>query len=212
MRLERLLQAFCSHAFYLLGAGASYGLVPLIVEMAPKIVANAERFPGFPADLGVRNNITFQRVVNDDTLPWSRIHSPVEVLIKTGHFTTSTFDGLWRRWLAPTPLPGPAAQYQVFRLARPGSILFTLNVDGLGKRYCGRRLWVIEAHGSDQGEVLHSKWAEELIDMNMYAEWNHLSKAILNVAHRRGCYDSLSLLRFCSEIHREYFEILERSP
>jgi hypothetical protein len=44
------------------------------------------------------------------------------------------------------------------------------------------------------------------------AEWNHLSRAILNVAHRRGCYDSLSLLRFCSEIQREYFGVLERSP
>jgi hypothetical protein len=44
------------------------------------------------------------------------------------------------------------------------------------------------------------------------AEWNHLSQAILNVAHRRGSYDSLSLLRFRSEIQREYFGILERSP
>lgn len=313
IRLDLLLQAFGSHTFYILGAGASYPLVPLIAKIASKILAYAERFPGFPADLGVKNNVTFQRILSDDALPWSRIRSPAEALVKTGHFTTSTFDGLWRRLLAPTPLPESAAQYEVFRLARPRSILFTLNVDGIGTRYCGGRLWVIEAHGSDRADVLHSKWAEELIDTNMHdlglwcfpngaipigpepvgiactapyqrakglfrrtefvvligysfgrrkdggiddhetfgffvdllrkypkpllvvdkepaliagelqeaaslptvyaiqAEWNQLAQAILNVAHRSGCYDSLRLLGFCPEIQREYFGLLERS-
>lgn len=313
IRLDRLLQAFRSQTFYILGAGASFPHVPLIAQIAPKILAYAERFPGFPAP-GVRSNITFQRIINEETLPWSRIRSPVEALLRGGSLAPTTFEGLWRGLLAPSDLYRPIPNYEVFQLASPRSILFNLNVDGIGRRYCGQRLRVIEAHGSDRAEVLHSKWAEDLIISNLYdielwrfpngalpigpeplgiactapyqqakdlfqttecvvligysfgrrkdggiddhetfgflvdllrkypkpvlvvdkeptliagelqeaaslrtvfaieAEWNNLAQAILDVSHRRGCYDTLRLLGFCAEIQREYFGLLERNP
>jgi hypothetical protein len=313
IRVDRILEAFYSHTFYILGAGASYHLVPTIAQIADKILPYAARFHGFPAG-GMRNNITFQRIINEDTLPSSRIRTPVEVLVKGGNLAPATLHGLWRRELAPRNLSIPIPHYEVFQLARRRSILFLLNVDGIGRRCCRQRHFAIEAHGSDPPEELHSKWSEELIDRNIYefdpwqflhgalpigpepvgiaqtapyrrafdlfrtaknlvlvgysfgrrkdggiddnqtfdffvnllreypkphlvvdkeptsiageiqdaaslrdvyaiqAEWNHLSQAILNVAHRRGCYDPLRLLGSCSEIQREYFGLLERSP
>ena len=133
---EFLALASLDNCVFLLGAGASAPLVPVLSELLKHLKADIEQHVSFGPAFGRSSELV-------DTLA-----SPVEkadgLLQSCGAPTLETLIQLNLR--PRLSAPGPPPQYEFFDLTPNKAVIATLNNDGLAPRYCGGRE-VIELHG-----------------------------------------------------------------
>lgn len=142
LALRRLLWAMSrQQTFYVLGAGASYGLIPVTAELRRKIeseyhsvgVYSVARFPQSPL---------FERVIGDVS---HADHDPRRKLLE--HMPPGALDllvqkALWRPKSGVIP-----PQYAVFEFVPAPATFFNFNLDGLASLHCAHRHIVLEPHG-----------------------------------------------------------------
>jgi hypothetical protein len=147
-----------SHTFYLLGAGASAGLVPLTRELKKAIVARYRSFGLYPGER-VGPDPVFERVIGD----------PAD---GTDHITAALLPYLFPTALHAMVLQQLALpsntlivdQYVLLSLAAKPSTFFNMNVDGLARRYCPGH-YVLEPHGRIPPKLVRSSRWNKLIDV-----------------------------------------------
>jgi hypothetical protein len=158
-QLQLLFQALgMIYTFYLLGAGASVGIIPLTRELKKRIVMRYRGFGMYPVEL-MEPDPVFERVIgdpNEDTDPITA------ALLR--HLFPSAVHAMVLQQLAPAPSPALADQYGLFLLAARPSTFFNMNVDGLATVHCPGH-YVLEPHGRIPPALVHSPRWEELIDI-----------------------------------------------
>lgn len=149
MNIELLLHHMFrskAKAVYFLGAGASFGLMPTMRELPSVIAQRVFNFPSF--DTGRYPDTSFRRVLYPpkqvDALNWNtwkRLHTNETALL---YAYDSSFIHSLSNIVPSDKVP---SQIAFFNLCKPGSVVITLNTDGLLKCYVkGPR--IIELHGS----------------------------------------------------------------
>jgi hypothetical protein len=168
--VERLLVAMSTPgAFYVLGAGASFGLVPTTAELRHIVKARYSSVGSFPASKAPRSEM-YNRVVggireprvDDGEDPFSH-DNMAEMVLPT--IRPQVLDMLVRMELVPPVERIVPSQYAAFNAAASGTI-FSFNLDGLAEAYCGRRHIVLEPHGRVERELFESDaFAEMWMDL-----------------------------------------------
>lgn len=126
---------------YLLGAGASYGLVPVTQELRRFIKSDYHSVGIYPVTSSPRSQL-FERVIGE--IPFEK--QDIEEVLLT-HMPPAALDllvqrGLWRPSHGVVP-----SQYAVFEVVGSPSTLCNFNLDGLASLYCGHRHLIMEMHG-----------------------------------------------------------------
>jgi len=140
--LRRLLWAMSQpRTFYVLGAGASYGLIPVTKDLR-RIIEAEYHSVGVYSTTSVPSSPLFERLIG-------RI-SPYEDDFRTillTHMRPGALDLLAQRalWRPRSDVVPP--QYAVFDFVPSPATLFNFNLDGLASLYCGPRHNVLEPHG-----------------------------------------------------------------
>lgn len=131
-----------SKTFYILGAGTSYGLIPITKDIKT-IIENK-----YHQDIGVYPitpqlpSILFERIFG---LISSDEQDIQKILLS--RMPQGTLDLLVQWALKPKKNNIIPPQYAIFKKVGFPSTLFNYNLDGLASRYCSSRHIVIEAHG-----------------------------------------------------------------
>lgn len=156
------IEAFRKRNFYILGAGASFGLIPFTSEQGALIVQRHQKFGCFSAkelDLDAQaKRIIGSAYNNEDNLTQElirRLPSGAVRLISAKLMTLSKYQ-----------LEKQHAQYAVFNIAQPQSVIFNFNVDGLAYHYC-KKHYVLHPHGTLNSHLLQSDLWEEIIDHSL---------------------------------------------
>ena len=158
-QLRLLFQAFgMIYTFYLLGAGASVGIIPLTRELKKRIVMRYRAFGMYPVEL-MNPDPVFERVIGDSTEGTDPITA---ALLR--HLFPSAVHAMVLQQLAPVPRSPLVDQYGLFLLAAKPSTFFNMNVDGLARQYC-RGHYVLEPHGRIPPALVRSPRWDELIDI-----------------------------------------------
>jgi hypothetical protein len=158
-QLRLLFQALgMMHTFYLLGAGASVGIIPLTRVLKKKIVVRYRAFGMYPAET-MNPDPVFERVIGDPR----EGTDPITIALLR-HLFPSAVHAMVLQHLAPAPRSPLVDQYGVFLLAAKPSTFFNMNVDGLARQYCLGH-YVLEPHGRIPPELVHSPRWDELIDI-----------------------------------------------
>lgn len=130
--------------FYILGAGASFGLLPFTPQLRADIEDKYEQIGIYPTTPAPQSNL-FDRVIGNRE---TEIDSPElkELLLRNipyGTLELLTQRGLW------LPLSGVIPpQYAVFEVVGCPSTIFSYNLDGLASAYCSGKHHVLEPHGA----------------------------------------------------------------
>lgn len=128
--------------FYVLGAGASFGLVPMTPQLGSFLEREYHDIGIYPVSRASRSPL-FERVVSDipidgrdsrKLLLWNIAPGTLDLLVQSGLWCST--DGL-----APP-------QYAVFDVVGQRSTIFSFNLDGLASAYCGAKHYVLEPHGT----------------------------------------------------------------
>jgi len=149
--------AFNSKSFYILGAGASAGIIPLTNQQGAQIVKRHLGHGIFSVSEVEIDTVAKRLLENayfsDDQLTQELIKRIPAGAIKAISYQlmTSKHDLF------------PPRQYYVFNLAKYRSIIFNFNVDGLASRFCNNHI-VINAHGMLNPKLLHSEPWNELVE------------------------------------------------
>lgn len=146
MRQKKLLRALlCAMSqpwtFYVLGAGASYGLLPVTQKMK-RFIEDEYHNIGVYLTSPAPHTPLFKRVIGHIQESETNIRT---LLLR--HMPLSTLDFLTQRALW-TPIQKVAPpQYRVFEMFGSPSTLFNFNLDGLAYVYCRNCHIVLEPHG-----------------------------------------------------------------
>jgi hypothetical protein len=152
MRFDLLLKAFSSrYGFYVLGAGASAGVMPTTRQLGIGVVQPFIEFGLYPAISAMPDDV-FLRVLNNIEKSIDPFHA---ILLK--HIPIPAVHAITLQQLAPTESDKPIYQYLTFNLCCKPSVLFNLNVDGLAKRYCIGHI-VLDPHGTVPSIVRTDVW------------------------------------------------------
>jgi len=146
------------YTFYLLGAGASVGIIPLTRELKKRIVARYRGFGMYPTEL-MEPDPVFERVIGDPKEDTDPITADL-----LRHLFSSAVHAIVLQQLAPARRPQVVNQYGLFLLAAKPSTFFNMNVDGLATMYCSGH-YVLEPHGRVLSALVHSSRWNELIDI-----------------------------------------------
>lgn len=146
------------YTFYLLGAGASVGIIPLTHELKKRIVRRYRAFGMYPVEL-MGSDPVFERVIGDPTEDTDPITA---ALLR--HLFPSAVHAIVLQQLAPVPRSPVADQYSLFLLAAKPSTFFNMNVDGLARQYCLGH-YVLEPHGRIPPALVRSPRWDELINI-----------------------------------------------
>lgn len=156
--LSLLLDAFgCSYSFYVLGAGASAGIVPMTAQLKKNIVDRFISFGSFPAETFEHDEI-FLRVIGDSDNFENFLTSA-----KLKHLYPSAVHAMVIRELTRPKYIKEAHAYEIFLLIKKPSTIFNLNVDGLAEIYCLGH-YLLEPHGRVPIDLVQSPFWEEYID------------------------------------------------
>lgn len=156
--LSLLLEAFeCSYSFYVLGAGASAGIVPMTAQLRDNIVNRFISFGSFPAETFQHDHI-FLRVIGDSN-DFGNLYT--SALLK--HLYPSAVHAMVIKELTPPKSIKEAYSYEIFLLIKKPSTIFNMNVDGLAEIYCIGH-YLLEPHGRVPIELVHSQFWDEYID------------------------------------------------
>ena len=140
--LRGLLWAMCqSRTFYVLGAGASYGLIPVTQEMRRLIEGDYHSVGVYQTDPAPHSQL-FERLFG--TIP--RHERDIRKILLT-HIPPGALDLLAQRALWRPSDGTVPPQYAVFDVVGFPATLCNFNLDGLASDYCGHRHHVLEMHG-----------------------------------------------------------------
>ncbi|MCX5814555.1 MAG: hypothetical protein NT178_18735 [Proteobacteria bacterium] len=145
------------HTFYLLGAGASAGMVPLTRELKKTVVTRYRSFGMYPVER-VEPDPVFERVIGDPTEGTDQITA---ALLR--YLFPSAVHAMVLQQLSPPQNAPLADQYGLFLRAAKPSTFFNMNVDGLARRYCLGH-YVLEPHGRIPPALVRSPRWDEVID------------------------------------------------
>lgn len=164
--LPKLLWAMSRRrTFYVLGAGTSYGLLPVTQKMRRLIEDEYHSIGVYPATTAPHSPL-FERVIGRVSLYDDDARN---ILLR--HMPPGALDFLAQRALWRPRDGGIPAQYAVFNVLGAPATLFNFNLDGLAQLYCGHRHVVLEPHGhidrvwfdgANYGDLLESTVVYEL--------------------------------------------------
>ena len=140
--LRGLLLAMCQpRTFYVLGAGASYGLIPITQDMR-RIIGADFHSVGVYETTPAPHSALFERVIGT-ICPHER---DIRKVLLT-HMPPGALDLLAQRalWRPSNGIVPP--QYAVFEVVGSPATLCNFNLDGLASTHCGHRHFVLEMHG-----------------------------------------------------------------
>lgn len=158
MKLELLFNAFCTpYNFYLLGAGASAGIIPRTQEVRNIIIPRYDEFGSYPVEPSSPDAVK-DRIIGD-----SKNYADPLKAAKLRVLPSSAVHAMTTQVLALPELDISPPQYSVFSLAYRPSTICSMNVDGLAKRYCPSHI-VLEPHGQVPSEIVQSPFWDQLID------------------------------------------------
>lgn len=157
--LRFTLWAMCQpKTFYVLGAGASVGLVPLTPELRSHVARGFDEIGIYPTSPAVHSPL-FDRVIGAVRVNGRGFRSLLLQNIAPGTLDLLVQRGLWR------PVDGIVPpQYAVFDAVGRPSTIFSFNLDGLASAYCGNMHHVLEPHGSIDRHWLEASDYEELLE------------------------------------------------
>lgn len=156
--LDLLFKAFSlPYSFYILGAGASAGVVPMTCELKKTIIKDYDNHGIYSLETSIPDSV-FRRVIgnpNDyDDKKW---------VWRLERFVPSAVYAMVLERLVRSRLPINLSQYDIFNFAQKPSTIFNMNVDGLAKRYCSGHN-VLEPHGRIPFDIVKSPLWKEFID------------------------------------------------
>lgn len=153
IKLELLFKAFSVPSFCVLGAGVSARIIPRTQLLYDHIITIWKDFGFYPVEPSPSDAVK-ERIIGDrnskdplwDVLPPSGVHAiALQKLALKG----------------PKTVP---SEYSVFALASKPSIIFSMNIDGLAKRYCSGHI-ILEPHGQVPREIVSNPfWNDDVID------------------------------------------------
>jgi len=142
--IDLMINAFSKQNFYVIGAGVSN--VATYDEIGKSIIYQHKEI-GIYSTTPSQQDEVFQRIfpskfnIENDNNPDITTYS---ILLPP---PPHRVHGIILQCLSPQTYQEPAYQYLVFSLF-PTSVIFNLNIDGLAKKYCGRKHEVLNAHGN----------------------------------------------------------------
>jgi len=152
--------------FYILGAGASAGIVPFT---AATLTFVRQRYAGigiYPATDSTPSPL-WDRVVLEPMLRrWKRGEGcPDDLLLKT--IPQSTLELLAQlAWSPPLGSTAPPQYSLLQRIASP-AVFFTFNLDGLARSYLHAQHLVLEPHGTGDRCLTESPEFEEFLELSL---------------------------------------------
>jgi len=160
------------YSFYILGSGASAGIVPTTKDLKQVILEHYFSFGVFHAKPNLPDDL-FCRVIR----PFDQLSSftTEEFLRKEliGYLSPSPVRAMVIKALTPKPekiIENPHA-YVIFSFIKKQSTIFSMNVDGLASRYCiGHK--VFEPHLNVRGYFALSTFWDEFIKNSLLYEIN----------------------------------------
>ena len=143
---------------YILGAGASYGLIPFTPPGLRRIMAAEFHIPGiYSIERPIATNL-YRRVMAGGGRASDVSEALFRQTISDPALRFLFQRAMWRPMGKDVP-----ANYRVFQLVAP-SVLFSFNLDGMAKFYCGNRHIVFEPHGTIDSERFASGIYGDLLD------------------------------------------------
>lgn len=144
-------------SFYVLGAGASAGIVPMTAQLRENIVNRFILFGSFPAE-SFQHDDVFLRVIGP-----SKDYPDMFTSWKLQHLYPSAVHAMVIKELTPPEYIEEAHAYEIFLLVKRPSTIFNLNVDGLAEIYCIGH-FLLEPHGRVPIELVRSPFWDWYID------------------------------------------------
>lgn len=174
--LRQLLWAMSQpHTFYVLGAGASYGLIPVTKGLRRAIEAEYHSV-GVYQIAPYKSSPLFERLIG----PISPHEQDLREVLLT-HMPPSALNLLAQRalWRPRSDVAPP--QYAVFDLVPSLATLFNFNLDGLASLHCGQRHIVLEPHGRIDQTWLEREDYRKLLEATVVYEVRipHLTPKLL---------------------------------
>lgn len=127
-----------ARTFYVIGSGASFGLVPMTPQLRSLVATAYDQIGIYPAVPTARSAL-FDRIIGCRTVKTSLLPNiapgTLDILVQSGLL-----------WKAANGLVPP--QYAVFDVVGRPSTIFSFNLDGLASAYCSGRHKVLEPHGT----------------------------------------------------------------
>lgn len=146
---------------YILGAGASYGLIPFTPGLR-RIMAAEFHVPGiYSVGRPIPTNL-YRRVMAGAGKARDMSEALFRRTITEPALGFLVQRALWRPMGKDVP-----ANYRVFELVGAPSVLLNFNLDGMANSYCGNRHIVFEPHGRIDAERFASRIYGDLLDATM---------------------------------------------
>jgi hypothetical protein len=163
-RILRLLLWAMSQprTFYILGAGTSFGLVPMTVKLGSFVIDEYDRIGIYPVSRAAHSPL-FDRVLGQMPVDGHDLRRLLLWNIGTGTLELLVQHALCRPLGDIVP-----PQYAVFDVIGQPSTIFSFNLDGFASAYCRARHFVLEPHG-----IIDRLWLEP----NEYQQWLYATAA-----------------------------------
>ena len=158
---------------YVLGAGASTGLVPLTSELRHAVKQGFAALSGYPADRSAPTDLFVRVVGGYRGTSWDRR----EVALQ--YITVGALELLVQKQLSPPVGRVVPSQYRFLRSVAAPSLFFSFDLDGLANAYLGDTHLVLEPHGSVDREWTESPHYEMLLEWAVDVELPHLRPKVL---------------------------------
>ena len=140
--LRKLLWAMRqSRTFYILGAGTSYGLIPITHEMRRNIESDFHSVGVYETSPAPSSQL-FERIFGVIPEYERDIRKVLLTHMPLGALDLLTQRALWRPSDGVVP-----PQYAVFDVVGASATLCNFNLDGLASAHCSHRHYVLEMHG-----------------------------------------------------------------
>lgn len=167
--------------FYVLGAGASYGLIPITRELRRIIEAEYLSVGVFPFELAPPS-LLFERLIGNISPYGNDLRTAILARMPPGALDLMAQRALWSPKSDVVP-----PQYAVFDIIPPAT-LFNFNLDGLAAEYCAHRHIVLEPHGRiDVPWLAHGVYHELLEATVVYgARIPHITAKLLPAPEPEG--------------------------
>jgi hypothetical protein len=130
-----------SRTFYVLGAGASYGLIPVTQEMRDIIESDFHSVGVYETTPAPYSQL-FERIFGIIRQDERNIRKLLLTHMPLGALDLLAQRALWRPSNGVVP-----PQYAVFDIVGSPAILCNFNLDGLASAHCSHRHYVLEMHG-----------------------------------------------------------------
>ena len=162
--LEPLLSSLAKQkSFFLLGAGASAGLVPFTPEFSSQIKDRFLKHGSYDVVSLPRDEIGERIVGPLNNAPYS-IQDELLNSIPSAFITASIL-----KQMVPASL-GYCHNYEILNYGSTPKFIFNMNTDGVAKKIC-KCHYVLEPHGSIPYDLIHStKYNQHLEDLLLYTK------------------------------------------